>query len=234
MVLRRVCQVLLTKQSEGGRHIDPPSVHIQFPLLIGHQLALTGVVFASTRLIRSIPILAATLLCATLVTLAAAEPEWNGKVVGITDGDTLSVLRDGRAVKIRLHGIDAPEKRQPFGQRAKQYASSLVFGKVVRVWPVDTDRYGRTVAEVFLTDGRSLNYEMVRAGLAWWYIKYAPNDLELKNIEKQSWIARRGLWVDGDPQPPWEWRKAKKDSAGRSSADKTAETLGRSEVRSQR
>ena len=159
------------------------------------------------RLVRFISILAAALLCSTLVSLAAAEPEWNGEVVGITDGDTLSVLRYGHAVKIRLHGIDAPEKRQAFGARAKQYASDLAFAGIVRVKPLDTDRYGRTVAEVILPDGRSLNYEMVRAGLAWWYRKYAPSDDKLKDLETEARKERRGLWADADPIAPWEWRK---------------------------
>ena len=74
---------------------------------------------------------------------------WDGKVVSVTDGDTIKVLRDGKQVKIRLAAIDCPEKGQPYGQAAKKFTANLVAGKVVKVWPTDTDRYGRTVAFVF-------------------------------------------------------------------------------------
>jgi endonuclease YncB( thermonuclease family) len=101
---------------------------------------------------------------------AAHAADFTGRVVGVSDGDTLTVLLDGRTpVKVRLYGIDAAETGQDFGSRAKQAASDLAFGKTVTVRPRDTDRYGRTVAEVILPDGRSLNREMVRQGMAWWY-----------------------------------------------------------------
>jgi endonuclease YncB( thermonuclease family) len=102
-----------------------------------------------------------------LVLLLAASPppawaeESAGKVIGISDGDTLTVLRGREQVKIRLHGIDAPESGQDFGARAKQHASDLAFGKPVTVRPVEKDRYGRTVAEVILPGARSLNRQMV-------------------------------------------------------------------------
>jgi endonuclease YncB( thermonuclease family) len=112
-----------------------------------------------------------------LIAFAWASPasaeDFTGKVVGISDGDTLTVLRGRTSVKIRLHGIDAPEAGQDFGTRAKQAASDLAFGKVVTVRPVTTDRYGRTVALVVLPDGRTLNHELVRSGFAWWFQKYA-------------------------------------------------------------
>ena len=102
-----------------------------------------------------------------------------GRVVGIADGDTITVMHDGRGEKIRLYGIDAPEKGQAFGNRAKQFVSSLAFGKEAKVEVKDYDRYGRTVADVILPDGRNLNHEIVKAGFAWWYRKYAPKDKEL-------------------------------------------------------
>ncbi len=86
-------------------------------------------------------------------------------MVGVADGDTITVLHNGKGERIRLHGIDCPEKRQAFGKRAKQFTSTLVFGNTVTVQVLDRDRYGRTVAEVLLPDGRSLNRELVRAGL---------------------------------------------------------------------
>lgn len=110
-------------------------------------------------------------------------------------------------MKVRLHGIDAPETGQDFGARAKQAASELAFGKDVTVREVNKDRYGRTVAEVILADGRSLSHEIVRAGMAWW--KYAPADQELAGLEAEAKAARRGLWAQANPTPPWEWRHSK-------------------------
>jgi micrococcal nuclease len=117
-------------------------------------------------------------------------------------------LRDGRTqVKIRLHGIDAPENGQDFGSRAKQATSELAFGKTVTILPRDTDRYGRTVADVDLPDGRSLNHELVSQGMAWWYREYAPDDRELARLEAGAKAARRGLWSVSGAVPPWDYRE---------------------------
>jgi micrococcal nuclease len=140
-------------------------------------------------------------------TVQAAEP-FSAKVIGISDGDTLTVLKaDKTQVKIRLHGIDCPDTGQDFATRAKEFTSSLVFEKTVRVNPLNTDRYGHTVAEVFLPDGRMLNCELVSAGFAWWYRQYAPDDKLLELLEKTAKFYERGLWADPKPNPPWEWRK---------------------------
>jgi endonuclease YncB( thermonuclease family) len=135
-----------------------------------------------------------------------AGMELRGKVVGVMDGDTLEILARGRAVRIRLFGVDCPEKRQAFGQRARQFSSQMAFGKEVRVEARDTDRYGRTVGEVFLGE-KSLNRELVKAGLAWWYRRYAPGDEELRRLEEAARRERRGLWADKAPIAPWEWRR---------------------------
>jgi endonuclease YncB( thermonuclease family) len=132
--------------------------------------------------------------------------EFVGKVVGVSDGDTITVLRDRTPIKIRLHGIDSPESRQDFGSRAKSVTSELAFNQVVKVQRRDTDRYGRTVAEVILPDGRSLNQEVVRQGMAWWYRRYAPHDPTLSRLEAEARAAKRGLWSQPNPVPPWEWR----------------------------
>jgi micrococcal nuclease len=137
-----------------------------------------------------------------------------GKVVGITDGDTIRVMHDGAAEKIRLWGIDCPESKQPFGTRAKQFTGDLAFGKVVTVRVRDIDRYHRTVAEIILPAGRNLNQELVRAGFAWWYQRYARHETILKDLEREARAGRRGLWADKDPVPPWEWRKAKSSANG--------------------
>lgn len=131
---------------------------------------------------------------------------FTGKVVGVSDGDTISVMHNGKAERTRLSGIDCPEKGQPFGQRAKQFTSELVFGKEVTVTVLDTDRYGRTVGEVKLLDGQVLNQELVKAGLAWWYRQYAPKDATLEHLETEAKSAKRGVWADPHPVPPWEWR----------------------------
>jgi endonuclease YncB( thermonuclease family) len=93
---------------------------------------------------------------------------WIGKVMGVSDGDTITVLHDGKAEKIRLYGIDCPEKGQAFGKRAKQFTSKMVFGKVVEARPITTDRYGRTIAWIYC-DGACLNEELLKVGLAWHY-----------------------------------------------------------------
>jgi endonuclease YncB( thermonuclease family) len=151
---------------------------------------------------------------AVLLIVLARPPgnttDFRAKVVGISDGDTLTVLKaDETQAEIRLHGIDAPEVGQDFATRSKQATSELAFGRTVTVRPMSIDRYGRTVAEVVLPDGRSLNRELVRAGIAWWFRSYAPNDRELERLEAEAREARRGLWSQPNPIPPWEWRAGK-------------------------
>lgn len=139
----------------------------------------------------------------------SVAPEFTAKVVGVADGDTITVLRNRSEMRIRLDGIDCPESGQAFGSRAKARTSELVLGKVVKVRPGKKDRYGRTVATVLLSDGRNLNHELVRAGFAWWVRKYAPHDSELARLEAEAQVARRGLWSDGHPIEPWQWRNTR-------------------------
>ncbi len=96
-----------------------------------------------------------------LLTSQTLAADFTGKVVGVSDGDTITVMHNGKGERIRLHGIDCPEKRQAFGKQAKQFTSTLVFGTTVTVQILDRDRYGRTVGVVLLPDGRSLNHELV-------------------------------------------------------------------------
>lgn len=153
------------------------------------------------------------------IVLCSMGDEYPARVVGVSDGDTLTVLKGDRTqVKIRLHGIDAPETGQDFGARAKQAASELAFGRVVTIRERERDRYGRTVAEVLLPDGRSLNREMVGRGLAWWYRKYAPADAELEQAEAAAKAAGRGLWGHPGAVPPWEWRKGERGPGGKAAA----------------
>src|SRR2546425_10646923 len=88
---------------------------------------------------------------------AVATADFSGRVVGVSDGDTIKVLHNGKAEKIRLNGIDCPEKGQPFGMAAKRFTSEKAFGKLVTVEAKDFDKYGRTVADVILPDGAMLN-----------------------------------------------------------------------------
>ncbi len=127
-------------------------------------------------------------------------------VIGVTDGDTIKVLTTEKMqLKIRLYGIDAPERRQPYGDAAKRHLSGLVFGQNVSLRITDIDRYGRTVAVVML-DGRDINLEMIRAGMAWCYRRYC-DDPDYIDADATARAARAGLWSDPDPTPPWRWRK---------------------------
>jgi len=156
--------------------------------------------------------------------LAQAE-EFTGKVVGLSDGDTLSVLRDGKAVKVRLYGVDTPEKKQAFGTQARKFTGDLVFQQVVTVQIRATDRYGRLVGEVLLPDGRSLNQLLVQAGMAWWYQPYARKELLLAQLEAEARAAKRGLWADPSPVAPWQWRKGSPTPA-RSAPEAAGEVHG--------
>lgn len=132
-----------------------------------------------------------------------------GRVISVLDGDTLEVLVNREPKRVRLAGIDAPEKGQAFGQRARQAASGLAFGQTVRVVAQGQDRYGRTVAEVLLPDGSSLNKRLVGAGWAWQYKRYS-SDRGLADLEAEARRARRGLWADPHPTPPWEFRQSQR------------------------
>ncbi|MFT2009596.1 thermonuclease family protein [Pontibacter sp. 13R65] len=142
------------------------------------------------------------------------------RVVAVKDGDTMDLLRNGQVIKVRLYGIDSPEKNQDFGQRAKQYASDLAFGKYVKLIAHNTDRYGRTVGTIILPDGRNLNEEMVREGLAWHYKAYSK-DLNLANLETDARRFKRGLWKDPNPVPPWDFRKGIRSNTATAAAPGT-------------
>ncbi len=131
-------------------------------------------------------------------------------MVGIADGDTIKVLHGKKVESIRLKGIDCPEKHQPFGMKAKQFASSLCFGLEVNVLETNRDRYNRLVADIVLPDGRILNHEMVKNGYAWWYKQYSPHDEFLRELESEARKSKLGLWREAHPEPPWLFRKVRK------------------------
>jgi micrococcal nuclease len=161
-------------------------------------------------------VLAGVLLIAALAACGLwPRHQFSGRVVRILDGDTIEVLHGRRPERVRLYGVDCPERRQAFGTVARQFTGDTVFGKDVTVKVRDRDRYGRTVGEVILPSGSSLNYELVRAGLAWWYRDYAPADIALRQAEEEARRARRGLWSDPNAEPPWEFRRQSRKPAKR-------------------
>lgn len=141
------------------------------------------------------------------------QPTFQGKVTAVIDGDTIEVLHDGKAIRIRLQGIDCPEKSQPFGSKAKQFTSDLAYGKQVLVKVIGEDRYGRTLADIYVDAANTtnefggwLNKALVASGMAWHYKRYSQ-DQELAIAEETARKMKMGLWKDIQPIAPWEWRK---------------------------
>lgn len=154
----------------------------------------------------------ALLLAGVLAGLAPAYAETiTGRVVGVSDGDTLTILVEKGAaktpVKIRLAEIDTPESKQPWGTRAKQALSDLAYNKQARAEVETTDRYGRKVAKVFVNDDW-VNARLVKDGHAWVYRQYSKSR-DLLRLEDEARTAKRGLWSLPESQrtPPWEWRR---------------------------
>lgn len=128
-----------------------------------------------------------------------------GKVVAISDGDTFTLLtEEKKQVKVRLHGIDCPEKNQPFGNVAKQKLSELIFGKQVVVLTKGLDRWKRVIGVVY-QDEMNVNEAMLKSGMAWHYKKYDDNE-EWASQEQTARVAKVGLWTEAEPTPPWKWR----------------------------
>ncbi len=150
--------------------------------------------------------LSAALILLLVLNATLQAEEIRGKVVGIADGDTITVL-DSQKVqhKIRLEGIDAPERGQAFGTKSREKLSDLVGDKDVVVTWEKKDRYGRILGDVHVGD-RLINLEMVQEGLAWHYKQYSKSK-ELAESEEEARRAKKGLWADKSPVPPWEFRK---------------------------
>ncbi len=148
-----------------------------------------------------------------------------GRVVGVADGDTITVLAGKTQHKVRLSGIDAPEKSQPYGNASKQSLSDLVYGKEARVETTKKDRYGRDIGKVWVqpvscpTCGKTLdaNLTQLTVGMAWWYRYYAREQPEedrgrYEFAELEAKAKKAGLWRDPNPVPPWDWRKASRSA----------------------
>ncbi len=134
-----------------------------------------------------------------------------GKVVHVADGDTITVMRGTERVKVRLYGIDTPEKTQWYGQNAKSFTSAQVFGKMVEVQEIDVDRYGRVVGLVSVGD-LVLNRHLVAYGYAWVYHQYCkkPFCSQWSDVEAEAKKEKRGLWKNPNAMPPWEYRRSGK------------------------
>lgn len=154
---------------------------------------------------------------------AAPATTTGDKVIAVKDGDTIELLRNGETIKVRLYGVDSPEKEQDFGQRARQYTSDLAFGKFVRLIEHNKDRYGRTVGTIILPDGRNLNEELVKNGFAWHYKDYSK-DKNLANLEADARRYKRGLWAAPNPIAPWDYRKNERELAAANKAKKEVAT----------
>jgi len=133
------------------------------------------------------------------------------KIIKIVDGDTFHGLtKDKEDIRFRIYGIDAPEKKQAYGNKSKQYLSNLIFGKTVKIKvQTPSDRYGRPVVWVYTPGGKDVSAEMLKAGMAWHFKRYDSTP-EYARYEKQARKARIGLWADNNPVAPWDFRKSKK------------------------
>lgn len=169
--------------------------------------------FTTTQVARLIK-LQTQLITVTFIGFVLFSPLTNaqtfkGKVVGITDGDTLTVLVDNTiSIKIRIAYIDAPEKKQAFGQQSKKALSSICFGRVAEIHQLDVDVYKRTIANVFC-DRNNAGQWLVYNGFAWVFDKYVSGHNIYYDAQNVAKLHNRGLWVDNNPVPPWDWRKKK-------------------------
>lgn len=138
------------------------------------------------------------------------DHQLQGQVVRIADGDTLTILDSlNQTTKIRLYGIDCPESGQDFSQVAKRFTTAHCAQKSVRVTIKDVDQYGRTVGIVYLEDGTELNLALLQAGLAWHYTAF-DHSARYAHAEAQAREQKKGLWVQGNAQPPWKYRQSKR------------------------
>jgi len=166
--------------------------------------------------------LAARWICSVLLCANASAfgGEFIARVIVVLDGDTVLIRRPNGLVKIRLAEIDAPEKAQAFGEKSKRSLSAMVMGKQVKFASRATDQYGRMVAHLSI-NGLDVNAEQIRQGMAWEYSSYHSNKA-LVALQGEARMASRGLWAQGDPTPPWEWRKLHPSTQASPAADHSA------------
>ena len=160
-------------------------------------------------MIKSLKIPFITILFIILLFANSFAATLTAKVVRVLDGDTIEVLVDKQPIRIRLADIDCPEKNQPFGNAAKKYVLDVAAHETVTVEARNKDRYGRTIGEVILLNGDSLNRLLIRDGYAWHYKKYSKDET-LAEIENEARTNKVGLWQDNKPIAPWDWRRGKR------------------------
>lgn len=144
-------------------------------------------------------------LCLWVLLLPVLANAWDGKVVTVTSGDTITVVKDGQPIDLGLAGVDCPEKDQPFGLEAKEFTLNLIANKNVKIWPAGTDRNGQVLAFIFASD-KNLNRELLSAGLAWHYKAYS-RDPQLAKLEFNARSKKIGIWSQPNPTAPWDWRQ---------------------------
>ena len=132
-----------------------------------------------------------------------------GKVIKVSDGDTITLLTDDKVShKVRLNDIDAPEKKQPFGNKSRDNLASYIAGEIVTVKYKSKDRYGRVLGTIYF-DNLDINLQQVKNGYAWVYKQYSKNQTYYKEEQKARDL-KKGLWIEKEPIAPWEFRKQKK------------------------
>lgn len=148
----------------------------------------------------------AVILLVVLFPLICSAQRFTARVVSISDGDTFTVVnKDNLQLKVRIFGIDAPEKKQAYGNKSKEFLSSIIFGKTITLDVQSKDRYGRFLAYVYSPEGKDVSLLMIHEGMAWHFTKYDSNEVyeAAQNLAKK---AKRGLWADPSPIAPWDFR----------------------------
>ena len=141
-----------------------------------------------------------------MVVPVSMAADFEGKVIGVLDGDTIDVLHEKKPERIWLLALIVLEKGQPFGQKAKQATSGLLFGKDVRIETHGRDKHRRTLGAVFQGEA-NINHALVKEGWCWWFSKFVPKDAVLQQFEQEAKEAKKGLWADPNPTPPWLYRR---------------------------
>ena len=194
-------------QANGGAHVVPATRARRPWRKLWRVLLIPICVYAATHYL--VPEWGKNRKTLNAAPVAPPAPTFDllGTVVKVKDGDSIIVSRDKDAsIEVRLHGIDAPEYKQAHGKKARRVLANLVSGEAVGLVVKDTDRFGRAVAVVYV-DGENINLEMVCAGHAWWYERYAAENIDMKKCQHRARSSGLGLWADRNPVPPWEWRR---------------------------
>ncbi|MGE8553544.1 MAG: thermonuclease family protein [Chryseobacterium jejuense] len=153
------------------------------------------------------------LMLMSLLFPAILFSQTSGKVIKVSDGDTITVLLKGNTQKkLRLAEVDCPESGQAFGKNAKQFTSSQVFGKTVKFKETSTDRYGRSIAKIYYDNDKYLSKEVIKAGMGWWYFSYSKDD-SLGKLQEKAQQNKTGLWQDIHAVAPWDYRKMKREQS---------------------